>query len=101
MENRDRIYVGGSWVPSTGTETIDVVNPTTEEVVGRIPDGTAEDADRAVSAAKDAFPGWAETSIDDRAEWDNWYVENFSLWLDVKILVLTVTALVRAFGDVE
>ena len=57
---------------------------------------------------KSGITGWAQvhglrgkTSIDDRAEWDNWYVENFSLWLDVKILVLTVTALVRAFGDVE
>ena len=68
MENRDRIFVGGAWVPSTGTETIDVVNPTTEGVVGRIPEGTTEDVDTAVAAAKDAFPGWAETSVDDRAK---------------------------------
>ena len=46
--------------------------------------------------------GWAQvhglrgqTSIADRAEWDNWYIENFSLWLDVKILVLTVVAVLR------
>jgi aldehyde dehydrogenase (NAD+) len=69
MENRDRIYVGGAWVPSTGAETIDVVNPTTEEVVGRIAAGTPEDVDRAVAAAKEAFPGWAETSADDRAKY--------------------------------
>jgi acyl-CoA reductase-like NAD-dependent aldehyde dehydrogenase len=69
MENRDRIYVGGAWVPSTGTERIDVVNPTTEEVVGRIAEGTPEDVDRAVAAAKEAFPGWAETSSDDRAKY--------------------------------
>jgi acyl-CoA reductase-like NAD-dependent aldehyde dehydrogenase len=69
MENRDRIYVGGAWVSSTGTETIDVVNPTTEEVVGRIAEGTPEDVDRAVAAAKEAFPGWAETSADDRAKY--------------------------------
>src|SRR5437773_4497962 len=69
MENRDRIYVGGAWVPSTGTETIDVVNPTTEEVVGRIPQGSAADVDKAVAAAKEAFPGWAETSVDDRSKY--------------------------------
>src|SRR6266513_606292 len=69
MENRDKIYVGGAWVPSTGTETIDVVNPTTEEVVGRIPQGSAADVDKAVAAAKEAFPGWAETSVDDRSKY--------------------------------
>jgi exopolysaccharide biosynthesis polyprenyl glycosylphosphotransferase len=57
---------------------------------------------------KSGITGWAQvhglrgkTSIDDRAEWDNWYVENASLWLDVKILALTVLAVVRAFADVE
>jgi len=69
MEDRDRIYVGGAWVPSTATTTIDVVNPTTEEVLGRIPDGAPEDVDRAVAAAKEAFPGWADTSADDRAKY--------------------------------
>jgi aldehyde dehydrogenase (NAD+) len=69
MEVRDTIYVGGAWVPSTGTETIDVVNPTTEEVMGRIPQGTSADVDRAVAAANDALPGWAETSVDDRAKY--------------------------------
>jgi aldehyde dehydrogenase (NAD+) len=69
MQDRDRIYVGGAWVPSTATTTIDVVNPTTEEVLGRTPDGTPEDVDRAVAAAKEAFPGWADTSPDDRAKY--------------------------------
>jgi exopolysaccharide biosynthesis polyprenyl glycosylphosphotransferase len=57
---------------------------------------------------KSGITGWAQvhglrgkTSIDDRAEWDNWYVENFSLWLDLKILALTVLAVLRAFADVE
>ena len=69
MDVRDTIYVGGTWIPSTGTETIDVVNATTEEVMGRIPQGTAEDVDKAVAAAREAFPQWAETSLDDRAKY--------------------------------
>jgi exopolysaccharide biosynthesis polyprenyl glycosylphosphotransferase len=57
---------------------------------------------------KSGITGWAQvhglrgkTSIDDRAEWDNWYVENFSLWLDVKILVMTARAVLAAFRSVE
>ncbi len=52
---RDKLYIGGEWVEPAGEGSIDVVNPTTEEVVGRIPAGTAEDADRAVRAARAAF----------------------------------------------
>jgi acyl-CoA reductase-like NAD-dependent aldehyde dehydrogenase len=69
MENRDRLYIDGAWVPSTGQGTIDVINATTEEVMGRIPDGTPEDVDKAVRAAKKAFPGWAATDKEERAKY--------------------------------
>ena len=49
---------------------------------------------------KSGITGWAQvhglrgrTSLADRAEWDNFYIENFSLWLDLKIMVMTVGAL--------
>ena len=51
---------------------------------------------------KAGITGWAQinglrgnTSLSERAEWDNYYIDNFSLWLDVKILMSTATALVR------
>jgi exopolysaccharide biosynthesis polyprenyl glycosylphosphotransferase len=51
---------------------------------------------------KSGITGWAQvngfrgqTSLADRVEWDNFYIENWSLWLDVKILLLTVVAVVR------
>ena len=69
MENRDKLYIDGAWVPSTGTGTIDVINASTEEVMGRIPDGTPEDVDRAVKAAKRAFPGWAATDKEERGKY--------------------------------
>ena len=57
---------------------------------------------------KSGITGWAQvnglrgkTSIEDRAEWDNFYIENFSLWLDAKIALLTFGALVRSFRSVE
>src|ERR671919_214677 len=64
---RDKLYMGGEWVPPAGQGTIEVVNPTTEEVIGRIPEGTPEDADRAVRAARAAFESWSRTSPYERA----------------------------------
>jgi aldehyde dehydrogenase (NAD+) len=68
MQVRDSIYIDGSWVPSDGTGTIDVYGAATEEVIGRIPDGTPADVDRAVAAAKAAFPGWSQTPVEGRAK---------------------------------
>ncbi|MET0699963.1 MAG: sugar transferase [Mycobacterium sp.] len=55
---------------------------------------------------KAGVTGWAQvhglrgqTSIADRAEWDNYYIENWSIWLDVKILALTVLAVLRRSED--
>lgn len=66
---RDTIYINGQWVPSTGTATIPVTNSTTEEVMGTIPDGTADDVAAAVAAARAAFPGWAATPAEERAKY--------------------------------
>jgi len=69
MQDRDKLYIDGSWVPSTGSKTIDVINSTTEEVMGRIPEGTPEDVDRAVRAAAAAFPAWSQTSREERGKY--------------------------------
>jgi acyl-CoA reductase-like NAD-dependent aldehyde dehydrogenase len=69
VQVRDKIYVGGAWIPSTGSGSIDVVNATTETVMGSIPEGTSQDVDKAVAAATEAFPAWSETSVDDRAKY--------------------------------
>ncbi len=66
---RDQLYIGGEWVDPTGDATIDVINPSTEEVVGRVPEGTAEDADRAVGAARAAFDSWSQVSPYERARY--------------------------------
>jgi aldehyde dehydrogenase (NAD+) len=69
MQKRDAIYVDGAWVPSTGNATIEVLDAATEEVIGRIPEGTPEDASRAVSAARGAFGSWSETPREERAKY--------------------------------
>ena len=67
MQNRDRLYINGQWVESTGKDFIDVINAANEEVMGRIPAGTPEDVDAAVAAARGAFEGWAATPVEERA----------------------------------
>jgi acyl-CoA reductase-like NAD-dependent aldehyde dehydrogenase len=65
---RAELYIGGEWIAPSGDGTIDVINATTEEVMGRIPEGTAEDVDRAVQAARGAFDAWSQVPATDRAE---------------------------------
>lgn len=67
IQVRDKIFIGGEWVEPSGAETIEVVNATTEEVMGTIPACGPEDADRAVAAARGAFGEWSRTSREERA----------------------------------
>ncbi len=66
IKTHDKLFINGQWVKSTGTGTIDVINSTTEEVMGRIPEGTAEDVNAAVAAAKAAFVSWSTTPVEER-----------------------------------
>jgi aldehyde dehydrogenase (NAD+) len=65
---RDKLYIGGEWVEPAGEGTIEVVNPATGAAIARIPEGTPEDADRAVRAARAAFDSWAASSPYERAQ---------------------------------
>jgi betaine-aldehyde dehydrogenase len=60
-------FIDGHWTASTASGSIDVIDASTEEVLGRVPDGGPEDADRAVRAAAAAFPAWASVPPLDRA----------------------------------
>ena len=55
IRDYDRLFIGGDWIAPEGTETISVISPSTEEVIGRVPDGTEADIDKAVAAARTAF----------------------------------------------
>jgi betaine-aldehyde dehydrogenase len=65
---RDRFFIGGQWVAPSGSDTIDVHNAGTGEVMGRVPAGTEKDVAAAVSAAGAAFAKWSETPPAARAE---------------------------------
>src|SRR5882762_364381 len=66
----DRLFIAGEWaVPST-TGVIEVVSPSSEEVIGVVPEGTPADMDRAVQAARDAFDHgkWRWMDVEERAQ---------------------------------
>ena len=56
--DRYRHFINGQWVDSTVKEWIEVENPATGAIIASVPNGSAEDADRAVVAAHAAQPGW-------------------------------------------
>jgi aldehyde dehydrogenase (NAD+) len=63
-----QLFIGGEWVDPAGKATIDVISPHSEELVGRTPEGTADDMDRAVAAARAAFDegDWSQAPAADR-----------------------------------
>jgi acyl-CoA reductase-like NAD-dependent aldehyde dehydrogenase len=65
---RDRLYIGGEWVEPSGSGSIEVVDSTTEKVIGRVPEGTPEDVDRAVKAARPGFEAWSRVALEDRLD---------------------------------
>ena len=68
MRDYTKFYIGGKWVEPATANPLDVINPATEEVAGRINLGSAADVDRAVAAAKAAFPAFSRTSVKERIE---------------------------------
>jgi aldehyde dehydrogenase (NAD+) len=67
MRTFAEVYIDGRWTAPSGQGTIPVVSASTEEVIGRVPEGDATDVDRAVQAAARAFPAWAATPPAERA----------------------------------
>jgi len=66
MRNHLKFYIDGRWVEPSGSRTFDVINPTTEEIAGRICLGEKEDVDGAVLAARKAFPSFSRTPREER-----------------------------------
>lgn len=67
MHERNKLYINGQWVSAGGTQFIDVVNPATEKVFGRVPAATHAEAGQAVAAARTAADAWAGTPAAERA----------------------------------
>ncbi|OBI46013.1 aldehyde dehydrogenase [Mycobacterium kyorinense] len=63
-----KFYIDGGWVEPADPRTVDVENPATEQVCGRVALGLSADVDRAVAAARRAFASWSVTSREERLD---------------------------------
>lgn len=63
-----RNYIDGKWIDSLGLETVEIRNPANRALLGLTPLGTAEDVNRAVQAAHQAFPAWRSTPVINRVQ---------------------------------
>ena len=70
MHVHEKLFIGGDWVDPAGTATIDVISPHSEELVGRVPEGTEADIDAAVASARAAFDSgvWSAADPAERIE---------------------------------
>ncbi|MDN6110413.1 MAG: aldehyde dehydrogenase family protein [Enterobacterales bacterium] len=66
MQHIDKIYINGEFVTPHGTELFELFNPATEEVIGTVRMADVEDTQRAIAAAKAAFPMWSQTTKEQR-----------------------------------
>ena len=68
MRDYLKFYIDGQWVDPVELRTLDVDNPTTEQVGGKIALGSSADVDKAVNAARKAFAGWSVSTKEDRLD---------------------------------
>jgi aldehyde dehydrogenase (NAD+) len=68
MENCLKFYIDGAWVEPSDPKPFDVINPANEQVIGQIMMGNKDDVNKAVAAAKRAFPSFSQTSVQERLE---------------------------------
>ena len=61
------MYIDGNWLPAASGATFESRNPATGEIIGSLPDGGSEDAERAIAAAASAFPAWAARTAHERS----------------------------------
>lgn len=64
---REACYVDGQWIQASSGQTIEVDNPATQEIIGKVPKLSGAETRRAIEAAKHAFPDWSSKSAKERA----------------------------------
>jgi aldehyde dehydrogenase (NAD+) len=89
VQIHDKLYIDGGWVPSTGSDTIDVHDSTNGEVIAQVPAGTADDVDAAATAARAAFESWSRTTPEERAKYCTRIAEGLGARMDEIATVVT------------
>ena len=84
---RDKLYINGQWVTPFGKAFIDVIDPSTEAIYAKVPEGAPADAESAVVAARAAFEGWSNLPAEQRAQ----YLDKVAAGLKVRSAELAQT----------
>ena len=71
MKQLNKFYINGNWVTPSNNESMDIINPATEQSVGQVSLGTSIDVDIAVKAATEAFKSWSITDREERLAYQN------------------------------
>jgi len=82
MYEYTNFYINGQWVLPEQERTLEVLNPATEQPMGVVSMGTKADVDKAVAAAKAAFPAWSQTSRAQRISYLEAIIQAYQLRLD-------------------
>jgi aldehyde dehydrogenase (NAD+) len=75
--DQKNFYIGGEWIEPVNQEIINVINPATEEIVSVVSNGNAEDLDKAVKSARNAFNSFSQSTKEDRLELLKRIYENY------------------------
>ena len=67
LHEEQSLYIDGAWTAPSSDGSIPVENPATEEIFATVPEGSEQDVDEAVGAARGAFEGWSSTPPEERA----------------------------------
>ncbi|MDY6065515.1 MAG: aldehyde dehydrogenase family protein [Finegoldia sp.] len=75
--NNEKLYINGEYIDSESGQWINVENPTTEEIIARVPRANQKDVDKAVEAASNSLEAWSNLDLEKRIE----YVEKYNQWM--------------------
>lgn len=75
--NNEKLYINGEYIESKSNKWIEVENPATGEIIGKVPKATADEINLACEAAYEAFEEFSKTSLEERIS----YIEKFKNWL--------------------
>jgi aldehyde dehydrogenase (NAD+) len=85
----NQLYINGKWEGPHGSRKIEVINPATEQVIGTVPEGSQEDIEQAIKAARSAFHSWSATSASVRSTYIRRLVEEMKLHQDKMARVIS------------
>ena len=112
MQNALKFYINGDWVDPVTPRSCEVINPATEQPMGRISLGDSADVDRAVSAARKAFDSYSRTSREQRIGYfekilqgykDRWedIAQSISLEMGAPITLATGSQAEAGYGNLS